>query len=120
MGMHNYPAFGHVIEVTPKNIRKFDLGQPGKDFIKLMEGEDGLHGVLSDESHLPFCEAFEKKYGLCPTIEYVNEEADGCDGVEPCHFYFAFCDEDKYTKVIRPEWESLPIKPEEARWTVFA
>jgi hypothetical protein len=115
MSSHSYPAFGHVIKITPENIRLLNLGKAGENFIKLIEAGD----ITDEDQNLPFVEAFENKYRITPTIDCVNEESDGCDGVERGEFYLVFGDGDKYTKAIRHEWSKLPIQPTEASWTVW-
>lgn len=121
MGMQNYPAKGLVIEATNENIRKLDLGEAGEKFIALIE-EHGIDEVYStEEMGEEFFEAFYDKYGFTPSFDQIQDEADGCDGVEPGKFYFVFDESDKYIKAINPKWKVLAskIEPEEASWCVW-
>ena len=118
MSNQHYPNFGYVVEITPENIRKFDLGQVGEDFIITMEM--GMDTVVADELHLDLCEAFEKKYKVCPEVVFVNDECEGLDEVESDHWYLQFYDEDKHEKTVRPEWLALPIEPKAASWASYS
>lgn len=124
MSMNAYPNHGHVIEVTAENIRKLNLGQAGEDFIKLID-EVGLDEIQDSIEYGDaalggdFFQAFQDKYNLCPELYHTPDDADGCDGVEPCAFYFLFSDGDKYIQTVRPEWEALPIAPEDASWCIY-
>ena len=130
--MHYYASNGLVIEITPENIREFNLGQIGEDLIEHIEKE-GLKDLYSDFENcynfsdppaIPifdfeqFFGAFYDKYKISIEIFQVGSEADGCDeNIKPDGFYFSFSEEDKYIKTIRPEWKNLPIEPQEAKWT---
>lgn len=124
MGMHHTAAGGYVIEVTEENIRKFKLEQVGEDFIALMNSS-GIYEIYesqfdSDSSkdplYGPLFDAFNGEYGIIPELLHIQDEADGCDNVQPNGYYFFFTEEDKYVKTIRPEWTNLPIEPQIASW----
>ena len=123
MGMHNWPAHGHLLEFNEKNMKQLGLNEEAAKVTKLIEDEQ-YYGIAEENDNpvvIDFITAFTDKWGITPSFIYLNDEVEGCDGgAEPETLYLYFHDDDKWVKTEKPEWTALPVKPEESSWTIFA
>ena len=122
MGMQHSPVFCHLLELNEETLNKFEKTSEFTHYLITLVA-DGLDACDMEEDKMikNFLAAFEKHYGVRPSIVFLNDEVEGCDGAaEPEKYFLYFDDNDKYEpRVVRPEWDALPVKPEESSWANF-
>ena len=131
MSMQHSPAQGYLIEITEENLKKFvklDLTDEEIEyFVSLTnQADDGFRPVpdyeLEErEEGVKIRREFADKYGISPSIVFLSAEVEGCDGeAEPEKYFLFFDDNDKYEpKIVRKEWEDLPLEPVDSCWVNF-
>ncbi len=122
MSMQSYANMGHLLPFTKENMEKFGLSEEAAPLFDYMEQEGdeaAPQESMAWDARDAFIEAFEKKWGIAPIFEFLNEEVEGCAGSAEHGIFLYFEDDQKYIKTVRPEWEQLPIEPVVSSWTTF-
>ena len=118
MSMKNSACEAHLLPLNKETIDKFDKLDPEivKTLFDLEEVENGLFGLEDEPEVIEFLNDFSEKYGFSPNILILGDEDDGFQGGAEQGEFLSFNTMDKYNMTVKPEWNELPVEPEDSAW----
>jgi len=132
MGMGSAPCSGYVLEATEENFNQLNANFGEYEDIRKKYQEENPDDDFDDFIDYLFHEFDEPIFEACPNkpigqvisiflIRYESEVGDRYDDLSD-GYYFAFDEEDLYSKTLSEAGQTLKDKgilPEYCRWTQF-